>query len=74
MKGRADSLLDNSRPSRHFYSVSKPLLVNFSVTVLRDCTALSGVPAGISASIFRVTRTDDPTYALAVHPSNRSHR
>lgn len=46
------------------YSVSKPLLLAnfrvrlFSVTVR---TTLSGAPPGISASISKVTRTDEPT-------------
>jgi hypothetical protein len=45
------------------YSVSKPLLVNFSVRLFSVTvrTTLSGAPSGISASISRVTRTDDPT-------------
>ena len=56
------SLQSFTRLGRITYSLSNPWLVNlsvrlFSVTVR---TTLSGTPAGISASISSVTRTEDP--------------
>jgi hypothetical protein len=65
------------------YSVSKPLLVNFSVRLFSVTvrTTLSGAPSGISASISRVTRTDEPTRptrrvttSSAIQPASRPTR